>query len=131
MSRTIKEEARRLIAELPADATLERAIEVIAHHAEAKADGPGAEPGRIGAVNEPGLVYVTEALEPSLVPGSRPYYGRDAADRVIRALAVDISWAGILEALSVRKAIDAGLADMALGRRHRHDEIRMMFGLQP
>jgi hypothetical protein len=51
------------------------------------------------------------------------------AARIVREVPDDASWDDLMERIFVSKKIEAGLADLAAGRAHKHSSIRKEFGV--
>jgi predicted transcriptional regulator len=56
---------------------------------------------------------------------------KEEARRLVENLPENCTWEDLMEQIYVRKAIEAGLADVEAGRTVPHAEVRERFGLRP
>ena len=56
---------------------------------------------------------------------------KEEARRLVENLPENCTWEDLMEQIYVRKAIEAGLADVEAGRTVPHEEVRERFGLRP
>ena len=64
------------------------------------------------------------------MPATKPRAAKiKTAARLVRELPETASWDDLMYQIYVRQKIDAGLADLAAGRKHSHTSVRKEFGL--
>ena len=54
---------------------------------------------------------------------------KSLAIKLVRAMPDNATWDDLMYRVYVRQKIEAGLADLKVGRKHSHEDIKRQFGL--